>query len=147
LTDSHDTNLLVDRDGRIHVGHLHGGDVPQGCLNVIADSNCHRPIGFETGPFLSVGEAEIGWNVRHGQAPLAVDLDEDLVQVPLVTRPGLAAAQRIDLLLPQLHAPTADGLVGDDHAALKHQLLDLTEAEREPEVQPHAVGDHLDRVP
>jgi hypothetical protein len=51
---------------------------------------------------------------------LAVDLDEDLVQVPLVTRPGLAAAQRIGVLLPELHAPAADGLVGDDHAALKH---------------------------
>ncbi|MER6114236.1 hypothetical protein ABT155_40875, partial [Streptomyces hirsutus] len=30
---------------------------------------------------------------------------------------------------------------------LEHELLDLTEAERESVVQPHAVGDHLDRVP
>ena len=42
--------------------------------------------------------------------------------MPLVTRPGPAAAQRIGVRLPELHAPAADGLVGDAHAALKHQL-------------------------
>ncbi|MFF8848377.1 hypothetical protein ACF08N_38110 [Streptomyces sp. NPDC015127] len=36
--------------------------------------------------------------------------------------------------------------MGDDDAALEHQLLDFTKAEREAEVQPHAVRDHLDRI-
>jgi hypothetical protein len=78
---------------------------------------------------------------------LPVDLDEDLVQVPFAPGPGLSAAQRACVGLPELGAPAADRLVGDDDPALERQLLDLTEAEREPEVQPHAVGDHLDRVP
>jgi hypothetical protein len=37
--------------------------------------------------------------------------------------------------------------VGHDGAVLQHELLNLAEAEREPEVQPHAVRDDLDRVP
>ena len=79
--------------------------------------------------------------------PIAVDLDEDLVQVPLVAGPGLAAAQAGRVGGPELGAPLPDRLVGDDHAALEHELLDLAEAQREAVVQPHAVGDDLDRVP
>jgi hypothetical protein len=76
-----------------------------------------------------------------------IDLDEDLVQVPFVTRPGLPAAQRARVLLPELGAPAAHRLVGDGHAALEHELLDLAEGQREAVVQPHTVGDDLDRLP
>jgi hypothetical protein len=76
-----------------------------------------------------------------------VNLDEDLVQVPLVPRPRLSAAQRACVGLPELGAPAADRLVGDDDPALERQLLDLAERQREAEVQPHAMGDDLDRVP
>ncbi|MET9920102.1 hypothetical protein ABZZ04_23910 [Streptomyces sp. NPDC006435] len=37
--------------------------------------------------------------------------------------------------------------MGDDDTALEHQLLDLAERQREAVVQPHAVGNDLDRVP
>jgi hypothetical protein len=49
--------------------------------------------------------------------------------------------------LPELHTPAADRLMRDDDPALEHELLDLAETEREAEVQPHTVGDGLDRVP
>jgi hypothetical protein len=53
------------------------------------------------------------------QVPLhAVDLDEDLVQVPLVPRPRLPAAQRVGVGLAELAAPTAHRLAGDDDPAL-----------------------------
>jgi hypothetical protein len=42
-----------------------------------------------------------------------IDFDEDLVQVPFVTRPGLPAAQRACVPLPELGAPAAHRLVGD----------------------------------
>jgi hypothetical protein len=42
---------------------------------------------------------------------------------------GLPAAQRADAGLPELGAPAADRLMGDEHAALQHQFLDLAEAE------------------
>lgn len=49
--------------------------------------------------------------------------------------------------LPELHTPPADRPVRDGDTAPEHHLLHLTEAERKEEVQPHAVGDDLDRVP
>lgn len=57
-----------------------------------------------------------------------------------------AAPQTVGVGLSELQAPAADGLVGDDHPTLEHQLLHLAVAERETEVQPHAVRDDLDRV-
>jgi hypothetical protein len=77
---------------------------------------------------------------------LPVDLDEDLVQVPLVAGPWPTTAQSVRVGLAELGAPAAHCLVGDDHASLEQQLLDLAEAERESVVQPHAVGYDLDRV-
>jgi hypothetical protein len=61
--------------------------------------------------------------------------------------PGPTAAQSVGVGLAELGAPAAHCLVGDDDAALEHQLLGLAEAEREAEVQPHAVGDHLNTSP
>jgi hypothetical protein len=43
-------------------------------------------------------------------------------------------------------APGPDGLVGDDHPAFGHQLLDLPQTQGEPVVQPHAVANDLHRV-
>ncbi|MCH9730910.1 MAG: hypothetical protein K0U84_14740 [Actinomycetia bacterium] len=40
----------------------------------------------------------------------------------------------------------ADRLVAHCDTACEHQLLNFTKARREPEVQPHAVDDDLDRV-
>ena len=54
--------------------------------------------------------------------------------------------QLVGVGLPELGAPPPDRLVTHRDTAYQHQLLDLTEAEREPEVQPHAVVDDLDRV-
>ena len=44
--------------------------------------------------------------------PLAVDREEDLVEVPRVAGPGPAAAQPGRVDLPELHAPVPDRLVG-----------------------------------
>jgi hypothetical protein len=38
-------------------------------------------------------------------------------------------------------------LIRDDDTALEHQLLDPAERQREAEVEPHTLGDDLDRVP
>jgi hypothetical protein len=69
--------------------------------------------------------------------PLAVDLHEHLVQVPLVTDPGLSAAQPGRVRGSELGAPLPDRPVGDDHTADEHELLNLAEAQREAVIQPH----------
>ena len=76
----------------------------------------------------------------------AVDFDEDLVEMPLVAGPGPPSAQLVGVGLPKLGAPPADRLVTHHDTAFEHHLLDFTEAEREPKVQPHTVIDDLDRV-
>jgi hypothetical protein len=58
-----------------------------------------------------------------------------------------AAAQAIGAGLPEFAAPLVDRVVGDAHAALGHHLLDITQAQREPVIQPHAVANDLHREP
>ena len=76
----------------------------------------------------------------------AVDADEYLVEVPLVAGAWAPPAQLVGVGLPEVGALPPDRHVTHGDTAYEHQLLDLTEALREPEVQPHAVVDDLDRV-
>jgi hypothetical protein len=61
----------------------------------------------------------------------AVDPDEDFIEMSFVARPGPAPAQPVGVDLPELRAPLPDGFVADHDAALQHQLLDLTKAQRD----------------
>ena len=56
--------------------------------------------------------------------------DDDFIEMPFVARPGPAPAQPVGVDLPGLRAPLPDGFVADHDAALQHQLLDLTKAQR-----------------
>ena len=76
----------------------------------------------------------------------AVDPDEHLVEVPFVAGARAPPAQLVGVGPPELGAPPPDRFLTHRDTAYEHQLLDLTEAEREPEVQPHALVDDLDRV-
>src|ERR1700758_370233 len=126
------------------VGDQHARHVPQALEQLTEESlGRHR---------ISAGLDE---NVEHvavlvDRAPHipqpAVDPDEHLVEVPLVAGARAPPAQLVGVGLPELGAPPPDRLVTHRNTAYEHQLLDLTEAEREPEVQPHAVVDDLDRV-
>jgi hypothetical protein len=77
----------------------------------------------------------------------AVDADEDLVEVPPVTGLGSAPAQLVGVGLPELRAPAPDRLITQHNTTRKHQLLDLTKAQREPKIQPHAAINDLNRMP
>lgn len=77
---------------------------------------------------------------------MAVDCDEYLVQVPFVPGLGPASVQTCRVCGAELHRSLPDGLVGDDHTAREHLLLDVAEAQREAVVPPHVVGDDLRRV-
>ena len=87
------------------------------------------------------------WSTAPQIVTTAVDRQEHLVEVPLVAGSGLAAAQAGRVDGSELGAPLPDRLVRDDHAADQHEPLDLTEAQREPVIQPHAVRDDLRRIP
>ena len=50
---------------------------------------------------------------------LTLDPDENLIEMPLVARPGPPAAETVGEALAELAAPTPDALVGDKYAAFR----------------------------
>ena len=76
---------------------------------------------------------------------LAPDPDEDLVQVPLVARPGSAPLERGGEGVTKPPAPGADALVADHDAALGQNRLDLAQAQAEAVPEPHRMADDLGR--
>jgi hypothetical protein len=58
--------------------------------------------------------------------------DEDFIEMLIVAGPGPAPARPVSVDLPELRAPLPDSFIADHDAALQHQLLDLTKAQREP---------------
>src|ERR1700756_4071950 len=143
---------MLDRCQQLAVGDLVaaefvGDDHPRHVLQVF-EQLAEESFG---GHRISAG---LDQNVEHvavlvDRAPQvvlrAVDPDEHFVAVPFLTGPWAASAQPAGVGLPELGAPASDRLVTHRDTAYEHQLLDLTEAEREPKVQPHAVVDDLDR--
>src|SRR6185295_1672322 len=83
---------------------------------------------------------------RHRKWIVPLIFDDDFIEMPRVAGPGPAPAQPVGVDLPELRAPLPDGFVADHDAALQPLLLELTKAQREPVIQPHAVGDDLRRV-
>ena len=77
--------------------------------------------------------------------PDARDLHRDLVQASFT--PGLrqTTAGPIGEGPAELEAPPAHGLAADDHAASRHKLVHVAQAEREAEAEPHRVADHPGR--
>ena len=59
---------------------------------------------------------------------------------------GASTAQLVGVDLPELGTPPPNRFVAHHYTAFKHEFLDAAEAEREPEAQPHAMVDDLDRV-
>jgi hypothetical protein len=78
---------------------------------------------------------------------LAIYREEDLVQVPFVTRPGALVTQLVGILLAELAATFADGLIGHDDPTDEQDFFHVTMAERKTEIQPDRVADDLPREP
>ena len=76
---------------------------------------------------------------------LALDVDEDFVQVPDVSQPPQSTLELSCVLGPELPAPLPDSLVGDDNPPLRQKLLDIAEAQRESVIQPDSVTNDLGR--
>ncbi len=71
----------------------------------------------------------------------AVDLEDDLVEVPLVGWPGPVAPDLRSNLRPELRDPGPDRLVGNDHPALREKILDIAQAQGKAMVRPDSVTD------
>ena len=67
--------------------------------------------------------------------------------MPHVTQPALATLQLLCMLGSELPTPLPDGLVGDRDSPLRQEVLNITETQGEPVLQPDAVADDLTREP
>ncbi len=79
--------------------------------------------------------------------PLASNPDNHLVQMPDRARPCSAPPELASETRTELQHPAPDRLVRDVQPALGEKVLDIPEAEREPEIQPDGVSDDLGREP
>jgi len=75
----------------------------------------------------------------------AIDLQHDLVEVPLVARPRSSPTSPAGKDGTELGAPLTDRLMADDDATLSEQVLNVAEAEVKPKVQPDSMNDDLGR--
>src|SRR6266849_2814540 len=78
---------------------------------------------------------------RHVHAP-ACDRDDHLIEVPLIVRCRSPAPEVARDSRSKLQHPSTDGLVTDLQPALRQQILDITEAQGEAQVEPDRVADH-----
>jgi hypothetical protein len=69
--------------------------------------------------------------------------NEDFVEVPDVAAPRPLPSCLACVLAAELLAALADGFVGDFHSSLRKQILNVSEAQREPVVEPNGVADDL----
>ena len=71
------------------------------------------------------------------------DPHDHLVEVPARGGQGVRAPQVARDHRPELDRPAVNGFVADLYPAGCHQLLDVTQAQAEAEVEPHRLADHL----
>ena len=77
----------------------------------------------------------------------AVDLEEDLIQMPLVAGPSPTSSQATSELLAKLIAPAPNRFIAEEHSAGSHHLFHISEAHPKAKIQPHAIRDDLVRKP
>ena len=77
----------------------------------------------------------------------SINLEIDLVQMPDRVWLGSTFAQVRRNHRTEMVPPSPDRLVGDSNAALRQQILDVAEAQREPEIEPDRLLDDLGRKP
>jgi hypothetical protein len=125
------------------IGHNHARDILQAFQQPSEETRC--------GPGISPGLNE---DVEHDtvlvhRAPKimldALDPNEHLIEMPLVTGPRTTAAQAVGKAFAKFLAPTSNGLIGDDNVPLSQQQLNISKAESEQMVQPNGMADDLGR--
>src|SRR5690349_3325725 len=71
--------------------------------------------------------------------PHTIDVEEDLVQMPLIARPRPSFPQPRCELLPELFAPSPNRFVADQNAAGRQHFFDVPETHRESIVEPNGI--------
>jgi len=76
---------------------------------------------------------------------LAVDSDEEFVQIPDVAEATLFPLQTLYITRSEFSAPLSDGFERNQDAAFGQQIFDITEAHTETMIDPHGIADDFRR--
>ena len=96
--------------------------------------------------FQTAAKATRIWR-RRIDRPLASDPNNHLVQMPSIARARAATPQPPRDQRAELQHPAPDGFVGDIEPTLGQQILDVSVAEREAQVEPDRMLDDNGRKP
>ena len=77
--------------------------------------------------------------------PFPFDGEHYLIEMLLVPGPRTPAPELIRILLPELAAPLADGLIRHRDAAFAEEFFYIPKTQTEAEVEPNSVADDFDR--
>ena len=78
-------------------------------------------------------------------AALPSDRENDLIHMPDIAKLVLPTVQLPRKRRTEPATPQSDGLVGHDDAVVGEKVLDISEAERDPTIEPHGLADELGR--
>ena len=76
---------------------------------------------------------------------LAIDRDDDLVEMPLVAQARSAATDFVGEVSAEFLGPTPNRFMADDDPPRRQKVFDHSQAERKSELEPNGVGDDLRR--
>jgi hypothetical protein len=71
------------------------------------------------------------------------DAEKELIQMPLIVRPGASPAELIRVCLAQFATPFADRFIGHHHAADEQKLFHIAITAAEAEAQSDAVANNF----
>jgi hypothetical protein len=106
---------------------------------------CSRPIPASLQKYIN--DLTILINCPSQRLPLAIDLDENLVDVKGVALALMLLFQAPGLFGSKVDAPEPDGLVANDDATFSQEIFDIPVAEVEAITEPDRVTDDCRRKP
>jgi hypothetical protein len=72
---------------------------------------------------------------------LAVDSDEEFVQIPGITEASLLLLKTSGIVGPEFPAPLADGFLRNNDSAFGQKIFHITEAQTEAVIDPYGIAD------
>ena len=74
---------------------------------------------------------------------MAVDSDEQFVQIPDVAKATLFSLQTLRIAGSELSAPLADGFERNEDAAFSEKIFNIAETHTETVIEPHGITDNF----
>ena len=142
------SNAWQDRSTGSSIALQLVGDDPEWLLALTAQQSAKEPLGC------MLIAARLQQNIDditvliHGTPKillLAVDSDEEFVQIPGITEASLFLLKTSGIVGSEFPAPLSDGFVRNNDSAFGQKIFNITEAQTEAMIDPYGVADDFRR--